>query len=151
MLLTIIVQALVAELGQPIENVFATFDPMPLAAASIGQAHAATLPDGTEVVVKIRRPGVLEQVEEDLEILQHLAAAATRHWEFATRYDLIGLAQEFAETLRSELDYIREGQSAERFAANFANDPRIHIPRVFWATTTHARAHSGAHPRHQNQ
>ena len=131
-----IVQALVTELGQPLENAFATFDTKPLAAASIGQAHAATLPDGTEVVVKIRRPGVMEQVAEDLEILRHLAATATRHWDFATRYDLIGLAQEFAETLRSELDYIREGQSAERFAENFANDPRIHIPRVFWATTT---------------
>lgn len=58
-------------------------------------AHAALLADGTEVFVKIRRPGVFEQVEEDLEILQRLAAAATRHWEFASRYDLIGLAQEF--------------------------------------------------------
>lgn len=131
-----ILAILVAELAQPIANLFGTFDPKPLAAASIGQAHAATLPDGTEVVVKIRRPGVLEQVEEDLEILQHLAAAATRHWEFAGRYDVTGLAQEFAETLRSELDYIHEGQSAERFAANFASDPKIHIPRVFWATTT---------------
>ena len=129
-------QALVVELSQPIQTAFAFFDPEPLAAASIGQAHAATLPDGTEVVVKIRRPGVLEQVEEDLEILQHLAATATRHWEFASRYDLIGLAQEFSETLRSELDYIREGRSAERFAANFADDPKIHIPRVFWETTT---------------
>ena len=129
-------RALVAELGQPVENVFASLDRQPLAAASIGQAHAATLPDGTEVVVKIRRPGVLEQVEEDLEILQRLAAAATRHWEFASRYDVIGLAQEFSETLRAELDYVREGESAERFAANFANDPRVHIPRVFWATTT---------------
>jgi ubiquinone biosynthesis protein len=132
----VVQQVLVAELGQPIENVFASFDLEPLASASIGQAHAATLPDGTEVVVKIRRPGVLKQVEEDLAILQSLAAAATRHWEFATRYDLISLAQEFAETLRSELDYIREGQSAERFAANFADDPRVHIPRVFWETTT---------------
>ncbi|HLN97543.1 MAG TPA: AarF/ABC1/UbiB kinase family protein [Pyrinomonadaceae bacterium] len=129
-------ETLVAELGQPLDTLFATFDSEPLAAASIGQAHAATLPDGTDVVVKVRRPGVVEQVEEDLQILQSLAAAATRHWEFANRYDLIGLAQEFAETLRSELDYIREGQSAERFAANFAEDPGIHVPRIFWKTTT---------------
>ena len=129
-------QVLVGELGLPLKDVFASFDPEPLAAASIGQVHAATLPDGTEVVVKIRRPAVLEQVEEDLEILAHLATAATRHWEFASRYDLVGLAQEFSDTLRSELDYLREGESAERFATNFAGDPRMHIPRVYWATTT---------------
>ena len=129
-------QVLVSELGQEIETVFAEFDPKPLAAASIGQAHAAVLPDGTEVVVKIRRPGVVEQVNEDLEILKELAATASRHLEFADRYDLAGLVEEFSQTLRSELDYIREGHSAERFAANFANDPGIHVPRVFWEVTT---------------
>jgi ubiquinone biosynthesis protein len=127
---------LVAELGHPIETVFLDFDREPLAAASIGQAHAATLPDGTEVVVKIRRPGVVEQVHEDLEILKELAATANRHWEFADRYDLVGIVEEFSETLRAELDYIREGHNAERFAANFANETGIHIPRVFWETTT---------------
>ena len=129
-------EELVAELGQPIESVFAEFDPEPLAAASIGQAHAATLPDGTEVVVKIRRPGVVEQVNEDLEILKELATTASRHWEFADQYDLVGLVEEFSQTLRSELDYIREGHSAERFAENFSSDPGIHVPRVFWETTT---------------
>ena len=128
--------ALVAELGQPTETSFASFDPTPLAAASIGQAHAATLLDGTEVVVKVRRPGVVEQVEEDLEILQDLAAAASRRWEQADQYDLVGLAQEFAQTLRAELDYIREGRSAERFSASFAENLDVHIPRVFWETTT---------------
>ena len=129
-------QAVVTELGQPIENLFSQFDSSPLAAASIGQAHAATLWDGTEVVVKVRRPGVVEQVNEDLEILKELAAAASRHWDFADQYDLIGLVEEFSQTLRSELDYIREGHSAERFASNFAADPHIHIPRVFWDATT---------------
>jgi ubiquinone biosynthesis protein len=129
-------QALVAELNQPIKEVFAQFDPVPLAAASIGQAHAATLWDGTEVVVKIRRPGVVEQVNEDLEILKELAATASRHWNFADRYDLSGLVEEFSQTLRSELDYIREGHNAEKFAANFAADPLIHVPRVFWEATT---------------
>jgi ubiquinone biosynthesis protein len=129
-------EALVAELGRPIETIFAEFNPEPLAAASIGQAHAARLPDGTDVVVKIRRPGVVEQVNEDLEILKELAATASRHSEFADQYDLIGLVEEFSQTLRSELDYIREGRSAERFAENFASDPGIHVPRVFWDTTT---------------
>lgn len=132
----LIQQALVTELGQPIENLFAQFDPVPLAAASIGQAHAATLCDGTDVVVKIRRPGVVEQVNEDLEILKELAATASRHWAFADRYDLSGLVDEFSQTLRSELDYIREGHNAEKFAANFAGDPFVHVPRVFWTATT---------------
>jgi ubiquinone biosynthesis protein len=129
-------QALVTELNQPVEELFAWFDPVPLAAASIGQVHAATLRDGTEVVVKIRRPGVVEQVNEDLEILKDLAATASRHWSFADRYDLSGLVEEFSQTLRSELDYIREGHNAEKFASNFAADPFIHVPRVFWTATT---------------
>ena len=124
------------ELGRRPEEAFASFQSEPLAAASIGQAHAATLADGTEVVVKVRRPGVVEQVEEDLEILQNLAARASRHWEAAADYDLVGLADEFAQTLRSELDYLREGRNAERFAANFAGDPDVHIPKVLWETTT---------------
>lgn len=127
---------ILAELGQPPEALFARFDALPLAAASIGQAHAAALPDGTEVVVKVRRPGVAEQVEEDLAILRELAATASRRWERAADYDLIGLADEFAATLRAELDYVREGRNAERFAANVANEPAVHIPRVFWPTTT---------------
>ena len=129
-------QVLLAELGQPPENLFLHFEQKPLASASIGQAHLALLPDGTEVVVKVRRPGVVEQVNEDLEILKELAATASRHWEFADRYDLVGLVDEFSQTLRNELDYMREGRNAERFAANFAGDPLIHVPRVFWETTT---------------
>lgn len=129
-------RALVTELGRPIKEVFAQFDPVPLAAASIGQAYAATLWDGTEVVVKVRRPGVVEQVNEDLEILRELAATASRHWSFADRYDLTGLVDEFSQTLRAELDYVREGHNAEQFAANFADDSRIHVPRVFWEVST---------------
>ena len=124
------------ELGQDPETVFASFEIVPLAAASIGQAHAATLRDGTEVVVKVRRPGVVEQVEEDLEILRNLAAHASRRWHAVDAYDIVGLVDEFAGTLRAELDYLREGRSAERFAANFAQDDDVHIPRVFWETTT---------------
>jgi ubiquinone biosynthesis protein len=128
--------AVVAELGQPLEAAFASFDLTPLASASIGQVHAATLLDGTEVVVKVRRPGVVEQVEEDLEILQNLAVTASRRWEIAHQYDLPRLAHEYAQTLRDELDYLREARNAETFAANFAHDASIHIPRVYWETTT---------------
>lgn len=129
-------EVVLAELGRTPEALFARFEPLPLAAASIGQAHAATLPDGTEVVVKVRRPGVVEQVEEDLAILLDLAATASRRWERAADYDLVGLAEEFADTLRAELDYPREGRNAERFAQNLAGDPGVHIPRVFWDTSS---------------
>ncbi|WP_216641313.1 ABC1 kinase family protein [Thermus scotoductus] len=129
-------EVIATELGLQPEQVFASFDPTPLAAGSIGQAHAATLFDGTEVVVKVRRPGVVEQVEQDLELFLNLAAAASRRWELAEEYDLVGLAQEFAQTLRSELDYLREGWNADRFAQNFSGDPTVHIPRVFWELTT---------------
>jgi ubiquinone biosynthesis protein len=128
--------ALIAELGRPIEDTFATFDPEPLAAGSIGQVQTATLPPGTEVVVKVRRPGVVEQVGEDLDILQNLAATASRRWERAKEYDVVGLAQEFAATLRAELDYLSEGRHAERFATSFAGDSSLHVPCVYWDTTT---------------
>jgi ubiquinone biosynthesis protein len=131
-----IVEVVAAELGKPVEAAFARFDRQPLAAASIGQAHAATLPDGTDVVVKIRRPGVVEQVHEDIEILRNVAAAASHRWPVAAQYDLIGLTNEFADTLQSELDYVREGKNAERFARNFDGDASVHIPRVFWDTST---------------
>ncbi|HEX6543473.1 MAG TPA: AarF/ABC1/UbiB kinase family protein [Ktedonobacterales bacterium] len=124
------------ELGRPIEETFASFEIEPLASASIGQVHLATLPDGTQVVVKLRRPGVVEQVEEDLHILIDLAAVAERRWSIAKQYDLLAIAQEFAQTLRQELDYLHEGRNVERFAANLASDPTVHIPTVYWDTTT---------------
>lgn len=133
---SVIREQVVASLGAPPEQLFGSFEEAPLASGSIGQAHAATLADGTEVVVKIRRPGVVERIEEDLEILQNFAAQAARRWPEAADYDLLGLAEEFARTLRAELDYLAEGRNAERFAANFAGDPGIHIPRVFWDTST---------------
>ncbi len=129
-------QRIEEELGRPIGEIFENFELRPMAAASIGQAHAARLFDGTEVVVKVRRPGVVARIEEDLEILHNLAAAADRHWAPARHYDLLGLTREFANTLRNELDYIQEGRNAERFAGNFRHDDNVHIPRIFWDTTT---------------
>lgn len=128
--------AIVQEFGTPVTDLFASFDEEPLAAASIGQAHAATLPGGQDVVVKVRRPGVVGQVEADLEILRNLARRAERNWQPAEEYDLLGLVEEFSNTLRAELDYVREGRNAERFAANFAGEAGIHIPAVHWDLTT---------------
>jgi len=124
------------ELGAEPDEVFADFSFEPLASASIGQAHAATLHDGTRVVVKVRRPDVIPTIEADLDILQNLAVQINHRWEAAADYNLPGIAADFAQTLRAELDYLQEGRNAERFAENFASDPGVHIPRVFWETTT---------------
>ena len=124
------------ELGGSPEEIFASFDAKPLASASIGQAHLATLLDGTEVVVKVRRPNVNAVIETDLEILQNFANIAGRRWQAAANYNLPGLVSQFALSLRRELDYLAEGRNAERIAVNFAANPDVHIPRVFWDTTT---------------
>lgn len=105
-------------------------DPTPLAAASIGQAHAGVLGDGTDVIVKVRRPGVVELVDVDLELFDEAAVALARRWAGAARYDVVALARQFAATLRGELDYVAEAANARRFAANFAGDPAVHVPQV---------------------
>lgn len=124
------------ELGASPEELFKTFSDTPLASASIGQAHAATMHDGTAVVVKVRRPGVVAQVQEDLEILNNLAKQASRNWAALADYNFEAIATDFSATLRAELDYLHEGSNAERFARNFANDSSIHIPKIYWETTT---------------
>ncbi|WP_159599600.1 ABC1 kinase family protein [Agromyces humi] len=132
----VIRQVVRSELGAEPEQVFASFDDRPLASASIGQAHTATLDDGTPVVVKVRRPGAVAQVQTDLEILQNLATRASRTWAFARDVDAVGLVAEFAETIRSELDYLKEGRNADRFAHDFEHDPSVVIPRIYWDHTT---------------
>jgi ubiquinone biosynthesis protein len=132
----VVTSVIESEFGRPLDAVFRSFDPVPLAAASIGQVHAASLRDGTSVVVKVQRPGVVDQIEQDLQILRNLAANASRRWPVAEEYDVIGLVHEFAHTLRAETDYIQEGRNAERFAANFDGDESVYFPRVYWEETT---------------
>jgi ubiquinone biosynthesis protein len=124
------------ELHAPPDTAFASFDAVPLACASVGQAHTATLLDGTDVVVKARRPHVVEDMEQDLEIIQNFAARASRRSRRAAHYDVVALADELVHTLRAQLDYLQEARNAERFAANFASDPWVQIPRVFPDLTT---------------
>src|SRR5699024_9671771 len=94
------------------------------------------LHDGTEVVVKVRKPGVQESVIGDLDILRHLAGIAAREWELARDVDLEGLVSAFDRSLRRELDYRTEAANAHRFARNLADDPVVRIPRVFDELTT---------------
>lgn len=142
------------ELGNAADRLLASLDDIPLATGSIGQAHcgrvtldpedaAAGIPAGAaagarriDVVVKVRRPGVLAQINEDLEIMAELAKRAERASTRAAAVHLAALVDEFSQTLRAELDYLQEARNVEHFAANFAGDGRVHIPLVFWDTTT---------------
>jgi ubiquinone biosynthesis protein len=132
----VIEAVVVGELGRPLDTIFDSFDPQPVAAASIGQAHAAVLPDGDAVIVKIRRPGVVEQVEVDLDILDRTVRRLVRISPAARRYGVDGLSREFAATLRAELDYRREADNIDRFTANFDGDRTVHIPAVYRALST---------------
>ncbi|AXJ08197.1 AarF/ABC1/UbiB kinase family protein [Arthrobacter sp. PM3] len=128
------------ELGPAAAGLLAALDDVPLATGSIGQVHTAILePDAgrpADVVVKVRRPGVVAQVNEDLEIMAELAKRAEQASAAVAGYRPAALVDEFAQTMRAELDYVQEAGNAERFAANFAGDSRVHIPRVYWNATT---------------
>ncbi len=124
------------ELGAPIEEVFSRFDEEPIAAASLGQVHAAVLRSGEDVVVKVQRPGIEDTIDADLEILRDLAILAHERTRWGQVYDFPTIVDDFAYTLWAELDYMREGRNAERFRAYFADDPAVYVPKVFWAYTT---------------
>ncbi|HWH75224.1 MAG TPA: AarF/UbiB family protein [Methylibium sp.] len=126
---------LLEDLGAEPEQVFARFNPEPLAAASIAQVHRAALADGREVVVKIRRPGIVEVIEADLRLLERLAALAEAELPALQPYRPQQLVREFARSLKRELDLAAECRHAERIAANLSGLPEIVIPRVDWAHT----------------
>ena len=115
----------------PLEEIFQTFDWTPLASASIGQVHRAVLLNGDQVAVKVRRPGVARQITMDLEIVRRLAKLVERRFPGLRHYNLVELADEFAQTLQSELDYRREAEHVQLFGDLFEDDPRIVIPRVY--------------------
>ena len=123
------------DLGADPETVFPRFDPEPLAGASIAQVHRAALADGTEVIVKIRRPGIVETIEADLRLLQRAALVAEREWPALQPYRPRLLVRQFGLSLRRELDFTVEGRNAERVARNLASLPDVVIPRVHWAHT----------------
>jgi ubiquinone biosynthesis protein len=120
------------ELRRPLDEVFASVDQTPLAAASVAQVHAATLKNGERVVVKIQRPRARAQVTTDLDILERLAADAERRTEWARDYGARALAAEFARTLREELDYRVEAANTEmlRGAIERSQSPALNIPTV---------------------
>ena len=124
------------DLGGEPEDVFARFDPEPLAAASIAQVHRAQLKDGTEVIVKIRRPGITDTIEADLRLLARIAAVAEAEIPSLKPYRPQQLVHELARSLKRELDLASECRNAERIATNLAPLPWIVVPKVHWQHTT---------------
>jgi len=123
------------DLGAPPEEIFSYLDTQALAAASIAQAHRARLEDGSEVILKIRRPGIPPTVEADLRLLNRFAEIAETEITELRRYHPKDVVRQFARSLRRELDLAGECRNAERIAANFADDPDIVVPKVYWQWT----------------
>jgi predicted unusual protein kinase regulating ubiquinone biosynthesis (AarF/ABC1/UbiB family) len=128
------VEAIVRQdLGKTIGELFAEFDPVPLAAASLGQVHRAELHTGEEVVVKIQRPGLKKLFTIDLEILRGIAKYFQNHpkWGQGGR-DWVGIYDECCKILWEETDYILEGQNADTFRRNFRGQDWVMVPRIYW-------------------
>ena len=129
-------QVIQSELGLTVERAFTSFDPVPIAAASIGQVHRATLPTGEDVVVKVQRPNAPRQIESDLALMRSAARFVRERVRALDFIDAEALVDEFARSIREELDYLHEARNAETFRRNFEGDERVAIPRVTRRYTT---------------
>jgi ubiquinone biosynthesis protein len=118
--------------GQPLAEIFGSFESSPLAAASIAQVHAATLKNGDEVVVKVLRPGMREVIDLDLEVLDALAKLADEYWIEARPVRPIEVVREYRKTVTDELDLMREAGNAAQLKRNFAGSPLLYVPQIHW-------------------
>jgi len=124
------------DLGAPISRLYRRFDDRPLAAASIAQIHTAALPDGREVVVKVRRPGISRVVAVDLEIMKRQASMMEKHVSSWNRFKPTKIVAEIGRSLERELDFAQEAAHTERFARQFAGDPSVVVPLVHRALSS---------------
>ena len=124
------------ELKAPLDRRYATFSRVPIASASIGQVHCATLHDGTEVVVKVQRPGIERTIQADLILLSAQARFLEARSATLKSYGLVDILEEFSEALRDELDFTAEGRNADRLH-QLVETEGVLIPEVFWDLTTH--------------
>lgn len=129
------IRVIETELGQPLDNLFASFTVSPLACASLGQVHRARLLSGEEVVIKVQRPNLEGLFNLDFELL-HRLTRWLNIFPVVKKYNLEAIYQEFFELLFQEIDYIHEGKNADRFRENFKNYPQVKVPLVYWQYTT---------------
>ncbi|MCH9672887.1 MAG: ubiquinone biosynthesis regulatory protein kinase UbiB [Gammaproteobacteria bacterium] len=121
--------------GEPVEKIFATFDEVPMASASIAQVHAATLHDGTEVVVKVVRPDIEKTIHRDIDLLYTLADMAEKYWRASRPLRPREVVAEYEKTILDELDMQREAASASQLARMFEDSDLLQIPQVYWDYT----------------
>ncbi len=121
-----------AAYGESVDVVFKRFDAEPLAAASIAQVHTAQLKSGAEVIVKILRPGVLQQIERDLAVLRVIARLADRYWQHAKRLKPLELVDEYEHTVIDELDLMREAANTTQLKRNFEDSDMLYVPDIYW-------------------
>ncbi|TAG87071.1 MAG: AarF/ABC1/UbiB kinase family protein [Oscillatoriales cyanobacterium] len=120
------------DLGKTVHELYQSFDPVPLAAASLGQVHKAQLHSGPEVVVKVQRPGLRKLFEIDLQILKGIARYFQNHPKWGRGRDWMGIYEECCRILWLEIDYLNEGKNADTFRRNFSNCDWVRVPRVYW-------------------
>jgi predicted unusual protein kinase regulating ubiquinone biosynthesis (AarF/ABC1/UbiB family) len=131
------VEAIVKQdLGKSVSELFGNFDPIPLAAASLGQVHKAQLQSGEEVVVKVQRPGLRKLFTIDLQILKGIARYFQNHPDWGRGRDWMGIYEECCRILWEEIDYLNEGSNADTFRRNFRTYDWVKVPRVYWRYTS---------------
>ncbi len=133
----VILDQIRTELGEKVDTLFASIEPEALAAASIAQVHRARLRDGTEVVLKVLRPGIRRVINADLELMEFLAQLVERHFE-DLGFSPVEAVDQFRREIRREMDYTIEARATERMREDFADDPNIDFPRVFHEASTHS-------------
>ncbi|AFJ03507.1 Ubiquinone biosynthesis monooxygenase UbiB [Methylophaga frappieri] len=117
---------------EAIDTLFAEIDPTPLASASIAQVHAATLPDGKQVIIKLVRPGIEKVIRRDVDLLYTLAGLAERYWSEGKRLRPREVVAEMEKNLFDELDMLREAASASQLKRNFADARLLYVPEIYW-------------------
>src|SRR3990170_4589469 len=130
-----VIRVIENEFKKPVKELFKEVDEKPIAAASIAQVHRAVTMDGEDVVIKVQRPNIETTIDDDISILQYLAKLIVKYIQESKVYDPVGMVEEFAITIKREMDFTLEASYTERFKKKHSNDPRIFIPSIYWNLT----------------
>ena len=127
-----VIEILEGAYGKPVDDVFKYLDREPLAAASIAQVHKAELPDDTEVIVKVLRPGVEDKIDRDLEVMRAVARLADKYWEHGKQLKPLEVVAEYEQTIIDELDLMREAANTAQLKRNFESSDMLYVPEIYW-------------------